>query len=111
VAERSQTEGQITTTSPKLPDTSPQPFQGSDYSFTLQAVLEVQRSLGKLENAIINLADQSQKHGDKLDKLSHKISMAQGGVWVIAALIAGLGSAVAFLLNKIIPLLHISPHP
>ena len=40
-------------------------FRGSHYAFTLQTVVKMQRSLGKVEQAIANLAEQSKKHDDK----------------------------------------------
>lgn len=97
------------TTTPQLPDSTPKVYPGSNYDFTLQAVVEMQRSLGKLENAIINLTDQSQKQGIKLDTISHRVSIAQGVAIAGTVILTALGSFIAFLLNKIIPLLQIKP--
>jgi hypothetical protein len=86
---------------PRFPETTPtalRQYPGSDYSFTLQAVMHLQEAVGQLREAVGTLKEQSKQHGEKLDKISHTIYAA-------SAVLVVLGSIVGFLLNKGIDLL------
>jgi hypothetical protein len=90
--------GRETTTPSRFPETTPQVYPGSDYSFTLQAVLELQKSVGQLQEAVSTLKDQAKQHSDKLEKISLRIYAA-------TAVLVVLGSIIGFLLNKGVDLL------
>ncbi|PYX63012.1 MAG: hypothetical protein DMG78_32420 [Acidobacteria bacterium] len=64
------------TAPPKLPETNPPSFPGSDYSFTLQAVFEMQGTLGKLTQAVENLT-------------VSKVIYAAGAVLTVLGIIGG----------------------
>ena len=81
-----------------FPETTPQRYAGSDYSFTLQAVLELQKSVGQLQEAVSTIKEQIKHQGEKLDKLNLRI-YAAGTVLVV------LGAILSFLLNKGVDLL------
>ena len=103
-------------TSPKtFPDTSPQSYPGSDYSFTLQGIIEMQRTMGRLEEAIKNLTEQSKTHADEIKDIGKKVYAAKVVFMVFGAILAALGSLAVFFLDKIwnavIPLIQIKPHP
>jgi hypothetical protein len=74
----------------QFPATTPTVYPGSDYSFILQGVFDIQKSIGKLEQAVQILMDQQKAHGEKLDKLSHRFTAA-------VAVIAFLGVLLTFL--------------
>ena len=85
----------------------------------VSATLEMQRSLGKVEQAIASLSEQSKKHDEKLDSIgktvhSGKILLIVAGA-LLSALISAFGGIGLFFLNKLwnalIPLLQIKPHP
>lgn len=59
----------------------------TDYSFTLQAVMELQKAVGALTEAVNTLKVQTDKQATKLDSISHRI-YAFGVVIALAAFIA-----------------------
>lgn len=65
-----------------------------DHSFTLQAIMEVQRSIGELTGSVNHLKESVDGHGDSLKSLQRVVWIATGGFIV--------GSAVlAFVLDKL----------
>lgn len=77
-----------------FPDTTPPSYVGSDYSFTLQTVLDLKGSVGRLSQAVETLIDTSKDQGRKIDRISH-IIYAAGAVVTLLGIVAG------FLLNKL----------
>lgn len=70
----------------------------TDYSFTLQAIMELQKTMGGLSEAVNGLKDRTEKQGEKLDKISHRI-YAAGVVITVAVPI------LAFLANWLAPII------
>ena len=99
----------------QFPTTTPPTYPSSDYSFTLQTVMEMQKTLGQLTQAVTTLTDESRKRGETLDKISHKVYAAQVVITIAAVVLGGVGSALLYLLieiwKTISPLLHLNPHP
>jgi hypothetical protein len=83
---------------PRFPETTPQTYPGSEFSFTLQTVIEIQKSVGQLQEAVGTLKVQSQRHDEKLDKINLRIYGA-------TAVLIVLGAILGFLLNKGVDLL------
>jgi hypothetical protein len=82
----------------QLPQTTPQDYVMTDRSgFILQSILEMQNNLGKLNQAVETLTEDSRKNGAKLDSISHKIYAAEaiGGLLVI------IGGGALWLIWKI----------
>ena len=75
-----------------FPQTTPPP-QPLDYSFTLQAVMELQKSTGQLKESIDQLRKAVEGHGDQLNTISHRLYAAA----VVIAVLIALG---AFFLDK-----------
>jgi len=75
------------TAPPKLPETNPPSYAGSDYSFTLQAVMEMQKTIGQLTQAVTTLTDQQKSQATKLDKISHQVYAALVVILLIGALL------------------------
>ena len=69
-------------------------WSAGDHSFLLQAIMENQRTLGEVKNAVESLQSTVGTHGTKIDRISH-IVYAAGAVLVI---LSGIG---AFVLDKI----------
>ena len=65
-----------------------------NYSFLLQAIMDSQRTLGEVKNAVESLQSTVGQHGNKIDRISHI-------VYAAGAVLAVLVSIAAFLLNKI----------
>lgn len=81
----------------------------NDHNFYLQCVMEIQRSIGKLETSVSALSSTGEKHEIKLDKINEDVHTAKGMVkafgWVLS--IAGaiglvlLGSILTVLVNRV----------
>ena len=69
-----------------------------DHSFTLQAIMELQKSLAQLATKVDRLVEDVKTHGQKIDDVQSKISFVKGAVWVIGTItafgIAALGIAI-----------------
>jgi hypothetical protein len=92
-------------------ETPPRPYPGTDYNWTIQALFDIQNTLGRLEQSVSTLSGRFEKQETKLDSVSHKVYAASviGGI-----LLALSGVAVVFLSkiwDVIVPLLQIKPHP
>ena len=84
----------------RLPDVTPQQIQPApDYGLhTLQAVIEMQKSLGMLTAKVDRLVDDVSSQGDKIDGLRTKL------VWM-----TGAGAAVGALIGALIAVLNAVP--
>ncbi|MGA2687836.1 MAG: hypothetical protein ABSE85_07175 [Candidatus Korobacteraceae bacterium] len=69
-------EGDPDVTPKRFAETTPPQYPGSDYNFILQGVFDIQKSMGRLEQAVETLKDQQKEQGRKLDGISHKIYAA-----------------------------------
>jgi hypothetical protein len=79
-----------------------------DHSFTLQAVMELQKSVAELATKTGRLIEDVGKHGDKIDGLRHQVTFVKGALWVIGFLILAFGAvATWYVTGKI----AISIHP
>jgi hypothetical protein len=73
-----------------------------DHSFTLQAVMELQKSVAQLATKTDRLISDVEAHGTKIDDVRGKIRFVQGAVWVIGAIVA-MGIALIGLAARLIP--------
>lgn len=96
-------------------ETIPPLYTSYDPSFTLQSILEMQNTLGKLTQAVTTLTEESKKNGETLSVISHKVYGAQTGFWVAGVILGALGSAAVYILceiwKTISPLVQLKPHP
>jgi hypothetical protein len=63
-------------TTPRIPETVPPPMPSGDYSYTLEIVMHMQNSLGKLTEAVDGLKKRQSEQAAKLDKMSHQMYAA-----------------------------------
>ncbi len=85
----------------KYPVTSPGvPGTGEHTGLILTTVMQLQHSVGALENSVEMLRSRVDEQGTKLDHISHQISNARTVLIVVAIAISGALSFVAFLANK-----------
>jgi hypothetical protein len=120
--------------------TTPPDYSKGDYStFILPAILEMQKTLGQLTQAITTLTHESEKNTDKidaigkltqavatlsetskiscekLDKISHKVFAAEVVIGIVGGILALVGYGLFNLLGKIwnviYPMIQIKPHP
>jgi hypothetical protein len=75
------------------PETTPQTYPGSDYSFTLQAVMEMQKAVGSLTEAVAALKQQAIQQDTKLGEVAKDVHTVKITARVIGVVLAG---AVAF---------------
>lgn len=68
----------------------------TDYSLTLQAIIELQKNIGQLTERINTLIGRVDKQGDTLTTISRNIFAA----WVVLAVFLTVGG---FLINKLWP--------
>ena len=74
----------------ELPQTPPP--QPVDWSWSLQSIMELQKTVGALSKSVETLAAQAEKHDRKLDQISHRIYAA-------VAVLAVVGGVLAWILN------------
>jgi hypothetical protein len=84
---------------PKMPSTNP-PYPGSDYSFTLQAVMEMHKTLGGLTQAVNTLAEQQKEHGIKLENIGKDVHGARVALKIFATIGIGLATIVGWILAR-----------
>jgi hypothetical protein len=73
----------------------------TDYSFTLQAVMELQKTVGGLTSNVAALQRDSEKQGDKLNKISHQIASARTALVIIGIALSGMIGILSFVANKL----------
>lgn len=81
-----------------LPDVTPERTPLSSYDFTLQAVIEMQRSLGELNAKVDRLITDVDSQGKKIDKVRMRLT------WV-----AGVAATLGFLLMLAITMVKAIP--
>lgn len=79
--------------------TNPLPLSGMDHSFLLQAIMEVQRSIGQLTQATTTLADDSKEHSKELKDIGKDLHAAKVVGTVIGVAGGILGFAIKLLLD------------
>jgi hypothetical protein len=96
-------------------ETVPTAFPSYDPSFSLQSILEMQKNLGQLTQAVTTLTEESKKRGDVLDKISHKVYAAEVVIGVVGVILTAMGGGLIYLICKvldvIVPLIQLKPHP
>lgn len=75
------------TTPSRFPETTPPDYYGRDHSFTLQAIMELQRSVGEIGAKVDRLAADVKSQGEKLDTLRTLAAWISGGVALIVAVL------------------------
>jgi hypothetical protein len=90
------------TTIPKeFPNVTPQSAM-VDHSFTLQAVMELQKSVAELATKTDRLIKDVEGQGTKIDAVRHQISFVKGAVSVIGGILA-MGVAAITIYMRVIP--------
>jgi len=63
-----------------------------DHSFTLQAIMDLTKSVGELTARTDRLIGDVKSQSEKLDEVRHKITFVKGAIWVIGGLLVLFGS-------------------
>ena len=77
-----------------LPPTSPLAYPGSEHSWTLQTVFELQKTVGQLTQAVTTLTEQQKGFSTKLDKISHQVYAALVILILIGAVIGFFSKSI-----------------
>ncbi len=88
------TESDIQSPPRQMAETTPPNMGVDQHSWILQSVMEMQKNVGQLTQAVGTLTEQTKEQGKKLDSISHRI---YAGSVILGLLIALL----LFILNKI----------
>lgn len=116
MAKLGQKEASSSITPPTSRITPPSDYSKGDYStFILPAILEMQKTLGQLTQAVTTLSEKSKDSGDKLDRISHKVFAAEVVVGIVGSLLLLLGYGLFNLFSKIwdvlSPMIQLKIHP
>jgi len=76
------------------------PHYQADHSFTLQAVMELQKSNGQLTEAVNSLRAAIQKQDTKLDKLDENLSNIRQKLYAAGVVLAIIVTIGGFLIKK-----------
>jgi hypothetical protein len=84
------------TTPEAYPTTAPQ-LPSGDYSYTLEVVMGMQKTLGELTQAVRGLTSQVEKQGEKIDASCADIHAAKVVVRVLLALFVAAATFAGFI--------------
>lgn len=84
----------------RFAETTPPAYPGSDYSFILQGVFDIQKSMGRLEHAVETLKEMQKTQGEKLDGVAADVHTGKVALRVIGVLVVGVGGFLAWLLSR-----------
>ncbi len=84
---------------PSFANVAPPHYQ-ADHSFTLQAVMELQKSNGQLTEAVNSLRTVILKQEAKLDKLDENLSTIKQKLYAAGVVLAIIVTIGGFLINK-----------
>src|SRR5207245_1759622 len=73
------------------PTTPQQQLPSGDYSYTLEAVMGMQATLGKLTEAIETMKGSIKAQGEKLESVARDVHTAKVVMWVVIGLMSFLG--------------------
>jgi len=93
----------------EFPEVLPSSYPGAvGGAYLIESVMQMQKSIGELSSHISHLTAASEKHGEKIDRISHRMYAAG----IVLTIVLGIGG---FLLNKIwdgvFKLLQVTPYP
>lgn len=100
MAKPSQPRNVSTDTAPgALPDMPTPRYAQSSHDFTLQAVMEMQKSLGQLSANVDHLITDVKGHGEKLEAIRHQSSFMKGGLAASVFFITAIIGITGWILN------------
>jgi hypothetical protein len=88
----------------RIAEGTPQ-YVGSDYSFTLQAVMEMQKTQGQLVEAVQALQGAQKETTTKVDGIATKIHTAQTVLWLVGVGVVAIISLVGWIITSAISML------
>lgn len=96
------------TTPEAFPTLAPH-LPSGDYSYTLEVVMGMQKTLGELTQAVKTLTDQVKEHGNKIDGACKDIHAAKVVVGVLGAVTIAIATVLGFVAKAAIDYFSRSP--
>lgn len=98
------------TPSAERPVSTPDRMLAGSEQFNLtQMMMELQHSVGRMDEKLTAIDGRISKHGDKLDHLTEKYHFFKGAAWVIGSLLAALLALAVWQLKDRIEIRTIDP--
>ena len=89
----------------RFPVATPPGLQAADHSWVLQTVMELQKSVGGLTQAVATLTEQVRDQGDKLDAVRREVAEARTFMKTAAktatVLLGGVVALIAWLASRL----------
>lgn len=73
-----------------FPETAPPKYVQPGYDFTLQAVIEMQKSIGELSAKTDRLITDVKSQGEKIDKIRLTLAWVAGGAAVVGVVVGAI---------------------
>jgi len=99
MAAKSRTSAQQHTVPDDVPASVPSFVGTPDHSFTLQAVMELQRSVGALTSSVNALIEHQKESTKKIDRMEDKLSGVTHKMYAAGVVLVLVLSAAGWLLN------------
>lgn len=100
---------QEATTPSRLPDTTPQVYPGQHYDFILQGVFDIQKTLGRVTEAVETLKTESISQRDKVDQIGKDVHAAKVVVRLVGAAVVLAFAGMGWVIYEILPYVLHSP--
>jgi hypothetical protein len=84
-------------------------YPSGDYSYTLEVVMGMQKTLGGLAEGIRNLTEQSKGHDEELKKVCRDVHAAKVVVGVVGALFVAAATFLGFVVKAYLDYLWRTP--
>jgi len=92
--------GQSTTPDPTTDVTTPQRYLPHDHSFTLQAIMELQKAMGEVQESVKGLKSGIDGQTGKIEKIQDKLSTVTHTLYAAAAVVTIVVVVLGFAINK-----------
>lgn len=90
------------TVRPDMPATPPAPLPSGDYSYTLEVVMGMQLSMGKLIEAVDTLKERSKEQSEDLKKVVSAVDTAKGAVKALLWVVGVVGALLGIILGAFV---------
>lgn len=103
MARAPRTDASKETTPTSFAETTPPKFAQPGHDFTLQAVIEMQKSIGELSAKTDRLISDVKSHGEKIDGIRLTLAWVAGGAAVVGVIV---GATITFAAKYLTPSGH-----
>jgi hypothetical protein len=97
-------------TTPEAYPTPPPPLPSGDYSYTVEIVMKMQQTLGKLTEAVDTLKEQSKEQAADIRQIGKDVHTAKVVVSIVGALLVGAITFVGWVAKAYLDYLALAPH-